>query len=170
MGVGWIDRIYNNTDLQWLFQSIDDRHNGAIKNSLTGAQFTLDDRQFHALNPRTRFTAEWCGIPWYYNGQHFKTMSTDGSRTAEFFTSDVEGKNWIYFKDGQTGRDIGRQQAPRVDFHCWLRFENDGNYIDILNDAGLVQETIAYVLNEARQWVTALAPILAAMVKAKAGG
>jgi len=168
MGVGWIDRIYNNTDLEWQLKSVDDRHNGAI--SRDGRRlFTLDDRNFHALSPQSRFTAEWCGIPWYYNGQHFKAISTDQQRNVEFFTSDVAGKNWIYYKDGLTGRDIGRQEAPRVDFHCWLRFENDGNYIDILNDAGLVQETLTYILNEARQWVQALAPILAAAVKARSG-
>jgi hypothetical protein len=56
MGVGWIDRIYNNTDVEWFLQSIDDRHNGAI--SKDGTRFTLDDHQFHALAPHSRFSAE----------------------------------------------------------------------------------------------------------------
>ena len=166
MGVGWIDRIYNNTGIEWQLQSEDDRNNGLVKKVGGGGQFDLHDKKWHVLSPNTRYTAEWCGIPWYYNGIHQKNMSTDQQNVAEFFTSWRDGANWIYYRDVQTGREIGRQQAPRDDFHCYMRFENDGNYIDILNDAGNVTETLTQIYDEVKGWVQIIVPVLAAAIQA----
>lgn len=166
MGVGWIDNVYNNTDKQWYLKSLDDSHNGAI--SRDGRQlFTLDDHAYHGLSAHTQFHADWCGIPWYYQGRHYKAMSSDQQRNVQFYTSDVEGKNWIYYLDGLTGNIIGRQQAPRVDFRCNLRFETTGNFIDIVNDSGNVQETVAFLYNEFKQWVQIGLGAFGATIKGK---
>jgi hypothetical protein len=167
MGVGWIDRIYNNTDLQWQLRSIDDRNNGLVKKDGV-RQFDLEDKQWHPLSARTAYTAEWCGIPWYYNGIHYKNMSTDLQNVVEFFTSWRDGANWIYYTNPQTGMEIGRQQAPKDDFHCWLRFQDDGNYIYIVNDAGNVTETLVQIYTETKEWVKVLLPVLAELLKAAA--
>jgi hypothetical protein len=108
MGVGWIDNIYNNTDKEWCLKSVDDRHNGAIFRD--GRRlFELDDRKYHSLSPHTQFHAEWCGIPWYYQGKHYKAMSADQQSNVQFYTSEMDKKNNIIFLNGQTGEIIGRK-------------------------------------------------------------
>jgi hypothetical protein len=168
MGVGWIDNIYNNTGSTWFLKSVDSSHNGAIKGG--GESFTLDDGRYHGLNAHNQFHADWCGIPWYWEGSHYKAMSADQQQNVQFYTSQVGGTNWIYFLDGMTGDIVGRQQAPKVDFHCNMRFEDSGNYIDIINDDGTTQDVIAFVYNELKQWAQIAAGVFAALLKVKAGG
>ena len=168
MGVGWIDNIYNNTDSNWYLRSVDSSHNGAIQPD-GAAQFTLDDGRFHALSPHRHFHASWCGIPWYYQGIHYKAFSVDRVANVQFYTSQVEGNNWIYYLDGVTGRVLARQQAPKVDFHCNLRFEDSGPALDIVNDDGSTQEVLAQIYTELKSWATIAASVLGTILKSKSG-
>jgi len=171
MGVGWIDRIYNNTGLEWQMQSIDSRNNGAIRSWPENKQlFDLHDQKFHILSPAAEFRGDWCGIPWYYNGKHYKSLTADQEHFVQIFTSHVEGRNWIYFVDGKTGRDIGRQTAPDVDFHCYLRFEDSGIFIDIKNDDGTTADVLAFLYDETKYWVQVAISIFGGSVKKAAGG
>ncbi|MDQ1745405.1 MAG: hypothetical protein QOE23_3744 [Pseudonocardiales bacterium] len=169
MAVGWIDNIYNNTGTTWFLKSVDSSHNGAIKPD-GGTEFTLDDGAFHDLSPNRHFHANWCGIPWYWQGSHFKAFSTDRNHNVQFYTSQVDGKNWIYFLDGITGNILARQEAPKsVDYHCNLRFEDSGPAIDIVNDDGATQDVLNQIYTEAKAWATIAASVLSTLLKAKAG-
>jgi hypothetical protein len=169
MGVGWIDNIWNNTDSQWFLRSVDSSHNGAIQPDV-GAQFVLDDGHFHAFNPRMHFHASWCGIPWYYQGSHFKAFSVNQSDNVQFYTSYVDGKNWIYYLDGLTGHILARTEAPQIDFHCNLRFEDSGPVIDIVNDDGSTQAVLNQLYTELKSWATIAASALGSLLKSKSGG
>jgi hypothetical protein len=168
MGVGWIDNIYNNTGSDWFLRSVDSSHNGAIQPD-GGSQFTLDDGNFHTLSSNRHFHANWCGIPWYYQGSHFKAFSMNQADSVQFYTSQVDGNNWIYYLDGHTGHILARQQAPKVDFHCNLRFEDSGPAIDIVNDDGSTQEVLAQLYTELKAWATIAASVLGSVLKAKSG-
>ncbi|SFH69215.1 hypothetical protein SAMN05421678_1294 [Actinopolymorpha cephalotaxi] len=168
MGVGWIDDIYNNTDARWYLRSVDSSHNGSLAGG--GTSFVLDGGAYHSLAPRTHYHADWCGIPWYYNGQHFKAMSSDMRQNVQFFTSQVDGKNWVYYTNGVTGATIARQEAPKVDFHCRLRFEADGNYLDIINDDSSTQEAVTYIYTELKTWAQMAMSALGGILKKNSGG
>ncbi|MCW2635529.1 MAG: hypothetical protein JWQ99_1896 [Blastococcus sp.] len=172
MAVGWIDNIYNNTRAAWFLRSVDSRNNGELTNTRTNGKFTLDDGKFKQLNPSTQYRASWCGIPWYYNGQHFKAFSSSSSaQGVQFFTSELEGKNWIMYVDGATGRTIARQAAPKgSDFHCTMRVEADGVFIDIVNNNEFSGENALFmILNEAKEWAKVL-NIGALLLKVATGG
>ena len=164
MGVGWIDRVYNNSGTSWYLKSVDDRHNGALAGA--GASFKLDDANFHALKPRTHYTADWCGIPWYYNGKHFKVLSKDNKSGVIFYTSEIGGDNWILYEELNTGRQLARQAVPKgSDFHCNLRFEDAGIFIDIVNNNAFSGENALYqIYSETKEWVKVLAPEIAKAV------
>ncbi len=172
MGIGWIDNIYNNTVQNWYLQSIDDRNNGELSGG-GYPNFKLDDKQFHQLRPRTHYHADWCGIPWYYNGQHYKVFTIDRTKNAvSFFTSEVGDKNWIMFQDVINGQEILRQAVPKgSDFHCTMRFEDNGVYVDIVNNNAFSGENALYqIYNELKQWVRVVATIMGATLKKSAGG
>ena len=88
---------------------------------------------------------------------------------VQFYTSQVDGNNWIYYLDGLTGHILARQQAPKVDFHCNLRFEDSGPAIDIVNDDGSTQEVLAQLYTELKAWATIAASVLGGMLKSKSG-
>lgn len=133
MGVGWIDDIYVNTDHDWYISSVDDRNNGKLTHNQETIE--LDGGQVHAIKGDTHYHAEWCGIPWYYQGKHYKTFSKDNVKTVQYYTTEVEGGNYILYIDKDSGREIARQSVPDDgDYHCKLRFEADGIYIDVVND------------------------------------
>ncbi|MFZ0547596.1 MAG: hypothetical protein WAM60_19270 [Candidatus Promineifilaceae bacterium] len=169
MGVGWIDNIFVNTDSSWFLKSIDTEHNGALSGG--GSSFKLDDGNYHQLNANTRYSADWCGIPWYGSGKRFKVFSKNQVDGVVFYTSENWGKNWIKYEGVNTGRPIARQSAPKgSDFHCNMRFENDGVFIDIVNNNAFSGENAVYsIYNQAKQWVEALGPIIAAAISAGAG-
>src|SRR5438105_2494098 len=103
MGIGWIDNIWNDLDTDIQFRSVDDRNNGALGGA-NGNHFTLDDRGYHPLKAHMYYHASWCGIPWYYNGEHTKRLATNpGVSEVQFYTSQMEGANWIVFEDAVTG-------------------------------------------------------------------
>jgi hypothetical protein len=168
MAVGWIDNIFNNTNTTWYLKSVDDRHNGALEAG--GARFTLDDQTFHAVKPRTHYRTDWCGIPWYYQGKHFKALSKDQKTGVLFYTSEMGGGNWIVYEEIGTGRQLARQAAPQgSDFHCNLRFEEAGVYIDIINNNAFSGENAIYqVCSETKEWVKVLGPMIAAAIQAAA--
>ncbi len=168
MSAGWIDNIYNNTTTTWQLKSVDDRHNGAL--AAGGTRFELDDGAFHALKGETHFQAEWCGIPWYYQGKHFKVISTDGKRGVLFYTSELEGRNWVVYEELNTGRQLARQAVPTgSDFHCNLRFEADGVFLDVVNNNAFSGENALYqILSETKEWMKVLAPIISAAIKGAA--
>ncbi|MCA9484602.1 MAG: hypothetical protein KC553_12790 [Nitrospina sp.] len=163
MAVGWIDIVVNNTDSAWHLKSVDDRHNGALKGG--GDHFELDDKGFHQIRPRTQYDADWCGIPWYHQGKHYKSISKDKEKEVIFYTSWKDGKNWIMFEEGDTRRPLGRLQAPETDFHCYLRFELNDVIIDIVNDDGSTQKALTQIFDEVKGWIEVLAPLLAAKIK-----
>ena len=153
MGVGWIDKVFNNTGSNWYLKSVDSQNNGALSGG--GGNFTLDDGNFHQLNSRTPYSTNWCGIPWYASGKHFKVFSKSKTGGVAFYTSEIEGKNWIVYEDVNTGRQIARQSAPKgSDFHCNMRFEENGVFIDIINNNEFSGENAAYyIYNESKEWV-----------------
>jgi hypothetical protein len=168
MAVGWIDNIFNNTNSTWYLKSVDDSHNGALEAG--GARFALDDQTFHAVKPRTHYRADWCGIPWYYQGKHFKALSKDQKTGVLFYTSEMAGGNWVVYEELGTGRQLARQAAPQgSDFHCSLRFEDTGVYIDIINNNAFSGENAVYqVYSETQEWVKVLGPMIAAAIQAAA--
>ena len=133
-----------------------------------------------ALDPNTKYTAAWCGIPWFANGTLFKAVSLnpfsfpDGQiqpKHTQFVTSELGGVNYIEYMDGLTGRQGARLTAPKgVDFHCNLRFEEEGPYIDILNDDGTTAEFLAQVNDLQKGWVDEATKVLAVLLKAMSGG
>ena len=175
MGVGWIDNIYNNTSSNWYLRSVDSRHNGELSEPSGGLfprKFTLDDGRFKLLKPRTRYSASWCGIPWYYQGRHFKVFSQNNQESGgvKFYTSELENQNWIMYEEMRTGRQLARQAAPKgSDFHCNFRIENDGVFIDIVNNNAFSGENALFMIyTEAKEWTKVLLPIIASLIKGSA--
>ena len=168
MGIGWIDNIYNNSSSTWHLKSVDDRNNGALSGG--GTSFTLDDQNYHALRSGTHYKADWCGIPWYFEGKHFKVISQDRKKGVLFYTSEIGGDNWIVYEELNTGRQIARQSVPKgSDFHCNLRFEEAGVFIDVVNNNAFSGENAVYqILSETKDWVKVLAPIIGAAIQAAA--
>jgi hypothetical protein len=168
MAVGWIDNVFNNTDTTWFLKSVDDRNNGVLKSG--SASLQLDDAQFHEIKPKTQYGADWCGIPWYFQGKHYKALSRDQKSGIAFFTSEIGAENWIIYNDIATGRPIARQSAPKgSDFHCNLRFEDEGIFLDIVNNNAFSGENAVYqVYSETKEWVKVLLPAITAAIKAAA--
>lgn len=132
-GIGWIHNVYNNTRYPVKIKSVDARHNGCM--SSEGKSFDLHDGEYHTLAPNSHYECSWFGIPWYCEGRHFKAYeSSTSSGAVSFYTSEIDGENWIVFEDDK-GRTIQRQKAPKAsDYYCTMRFEYDGAFIDILNN------------------------------------
>jgi hypothetical protein len=168
MAVGWIDKVFNNTGTTWFLKSVDDQHNGVLKSD--NASFQLDDAQFHEIKPETQYGADWCGIPWYFQGKHYKALSKDQKTGIVFFTSEIGAENWIIYNEIVTGRSVARQSAPKgSDFHCNLRFEDEGIFLDIVNNNAFSGENAVYqVYSETKEWVKVLLPAISAAIKAAA--
>jgi hypothetical protein len=168
MAIGWIDNVFNNTNTPWFLKSVDDRNNGALKSD--SASFQLDDTLFHEIKPKTQYGADWCGIPWYFQGKHYKALSKDQQSGIIFFTSEIGNENWIVYNEIGTGRSVARQSAPKgSDFHCSLRFEDEGIFLDIVNNNAFSGENAVYqVYSEAKEWVTVLLPAISEAIKAAA--
>lgn len=127
----------------------------------------LDDRRFHALQPNMHYKADWCGIPWYFEGKHYKVISQDQRQGTLFYTSEIDGSHWIIYEELNTGRPLARQAVPKgSDFHCNLRFESTGVLVDIVNNNSFSGENAAYlIMSETKEWIKVLAPVLAAAIK-----
>jgi hypothetical protein len=168
MAVGWIDNLYNNTARPWYLRSVDDRHNGVLVSA--GGRLVLDDGRFHEVAAHTHYAADWCGIPWYFQGKHFKVLSRSGQGGARFFTSEVGAENWLVFEDSGTGRGIGRQSVPKgSDFHCNLRIEDNGVFFDVVNNhAFSAENAVSQIYSEAKEWVGMAMPAIAAAISAAA--
>jgi hypothetical protein len=172
MGTGWIDNIFNNSKVTWHLKSVDDRHHGALSGG--GTNFALDDQSFHALRSDTHYRADWCGIPWYFEGKHFKVLSLDQKKGVLFYTSEIGGTNWLMYEElvsgRRTGLEIARQSVPKgSDFHCNLRFEVAGVFIDVVNNNAFSGENAVYqVLSETREWMQVGSPIIASAIQASA--
>lgn len=164
MAVGWIDNIYNNSQQIWYMKSVDDRHNGRL--TAGSESFKLDDGAFHPLSPGIHYTADSCGIPWYYQGKHFKVISRNTTGGVRFYTSEIGDKNWIIYEEDGRGRELARQTVPKgSNFHCNLRFEDSGVFIDIVNNPEFSAENAVFqVLRETRDLVVALAPDVAQII------
>ena len=155
--IGWIDRIYNNTNQTWYIKSVDDRHNGKLKEVGGREEIELDGGQWHALKPNTQYKCEWCGIPWFWNSDHFKRLSgrADKRTYVEIFQSSQDRKNWVYYTD-QNGREVGRQQVLKdAGYHTWLKIEADGCALYMVNDDGDIVDTIKQLIDLAGEWVGA---------------
>lgn len=154
---GWIDRIYNNTNRDWYIKSVDDRFNGKLKEHGGGEVIELDGGQWHRLKKNTRYNCEWCAIPWYWEGKHYKLLSGVASKAhyVECFTSSVEGKNWVYYMDA-TGDEVARQKAPNNDaFRLWLRIDDEKCLFYIVNDTGGIIDTLIQLHTELNKWIDA---------------
>ncbi len=177
MAIGWIDEIYNNSTRAYALQSIDSSHNGSASKDLAPGElpppvpwlwprFDLDDKQFHTIPAKTHWSCQWCGVPWYWNSVHYKVLRSATGTVVKFYQSQVNGVNSIWFQDANTGRILAKQQVSKSsDYHLHLRFEDDGVYFDVINDDGTTADFIAQVNDTAKGWVTALAPIIAALLK-----
>jgi hypothetical protein len=169
-GVGWIDSIYNNTARQFKMRSVDSEHNGAISND-RGEKFALDDQKWHAFAANNRWHADWCGISWYFRDLHYKELSINDKTSFRFYQSQVDGKNWVIFRDGPTDHPIGRQEVPKTaDYHCVLRVENNGIFLDVVNDDGTTQEVLAEIYDQTKYWVHESLGALGTVLMAAAGG
>lgn len=123
MGIGWIDTIYNNSSSDWTLQSYDDRNNGLITPVTGGAgsDFNLDGTAKCTLKAKTQYRASWCGIPWYFEGRHYKVLKAKDDQGVRFYTTEVDDRNWIMFQYINTGQVIGKQMVPKgEDFRCEL--------------------------------------------------
>jgi hypothetical protein len=56
------------------------------------------------------------------------------------------------------------------DFHCNLRFTNEGNFIEIVNAQGSTMETLTFIYNELKVWVPIVGSLFGATLKGKAEG
>jgi len=149
-GVGWIDNIYNNTPNTWYVKSIDDRHNGNISGNGTSQE--LDGGSWATIKSG-HYSADWFGIPWYYQGKHYKVIKLH-NKEVKFYTSEIGDKNWIIFEDTVTGHQIARQEVPYgSDFHCNLRFEKTGIIIDVVNNNKFTAENARKEIYKEGKWV-----------------
>lgn len=82
---------------------------------------------------------------------------------------ELDNKNWIYYYEASTGREIARQAAPKgSDFHCTMRFENEGPVIDIVNNRPFSGENALYMIHtETKEWVKITLPTLIKLLGAK---
>jgi hypothetical protein len=169
MSVGWIDNIYNNTAAAWYLKSVDDVHNGALSSS--SGNFTLDDKNFHEIKANTHYHADWCGIPWYFNGIHYKVISKDTISGALFYTSLIGDKNCIVYEELNTGRQVILQAAPKdSDFHCNLRIEENGIFIDVVNNNAFSGENAIFlIVGKSEEWLKIVAPLVTQAFCAVAG-
>ncbi len=134
MGTGWIDAVYNNSDKVVMIRSKDDHHNGVLvtENNLSSDAIKLVDNRFHKLQPHTRYSAECFEIPRYMPGKHYKTYHAHF--TINFFHSQLGIFDFIMFVNEFNGKVLMRQFVPRdCDFHCIMRIENTGVWIDIID-------------------------------------
>jgi hypothetical protein len=152
MAVGWIDTIYNNSDSHITFGSRDDQNNGVLQEG-PGSPLELSKNQ--RVAPKSRYHAEFCGIPWYFQGKHYKMLSMNKEIPpgVQFYQSEIEGNNWIIFEDMQTGRRIARQRVPNVDYHCNLILNNDDVLIEVVNDQSVSWEQFMQAYDEFGKWV-----------------
>ncbi|WP_339749585.1 hypothetical protein [uncultured Rubinisphaera sp.] len=145
-GVGWIDNIYNNTDETWYFRSVDSQNNGKV-----GDQ-EMNGGGWITLKPNTKYHAEWCAIPWFYQGKHYKSFSLDKAKIVNFYTTENGGKNWIEFENDKTGETIARQQIPDNDFHAKMIIDETGPRFELTNNQYSTENTLREVLKEG-MWV-----------------
>jgi hypothetical protein len=164
MAVGWIDNLFNNTVHPWYLKSVDDRHNGTLTSG--SHRLVLDDGGFHKLSPKTHYSADWCGIPWYFQGKHSKVLSKSGRAGARFYTSELGKENWITFEESETGRSIARQSVPKgSDFHCNVRIEDSGIFFDVVNNNEFSAENALHqIYSETKEWVQIAMPAIAAAI------
>jgi hypothetical protein len=136
----WIDKVYNNSKATWKLSSVDDQNNGAL---FQGGKkvVELDGGEPHDIAPG-QYDAQSCGVPWYNDGSHYK-LATKGGPGLSFFMAQQDGKNWVLFRNFQTGSSIARIEVSMVsDSRVYLRFENDGVYLDVIDapsSSGAVQ-------------------------------
>lgn len=155
MSIGWIDRVYNNSSKTWYLKSVDDNHNGTLENS--GSKVELGVGLFQAVKPHTMYQADWCGIPWYYQGKHYKVIAENdqGNNAIQFYSTELEDKNWVVFEEAATGKKRLRQEVPKgSDFHCYLIFEEEGFRVDVVNNNAFSGENMLLeVYSETKKWV-----------------
>jgi hypothetical protein len=176
MGVGWIERIYNNTDIPWYIKSQDGANNGKLwmidANGIAIQDpFVLDDHQFHELDPLSSYATDWCGIPWYQRDAAYKALANDpGIPGVHIYQSQINETNNIYWFEPIHGEPIGRLTVPGglLDYHCNLRLENDGFYFDVTNDNGTTWDAVDFIYTELKTWAQVAASVLGG--KAKAAG
>lgn len=84
-----------------------------------------------------------------------------------FYASEIGPDNWIVYEELNTGRQIARQSVPKgSDFHCNLRFEEPGIFIDVVNNHAFSGENAAdQIMSETKDWVKVIAPIIGAAIK-----
>jgi hypothetical protein len=165
MGVGWIDNIYNNTGGMIEIKSVDARNNGNVIGPVGGGE--LDGGAFRKLHPRTHYSADWFAIPWYFQGKHYKAFKSATCPEVRFYASQIGTQNFIIFEDPKTGKNIARQSVPyQQDFHCTMRFDLDGVYIQVVNNHSFTAETAVFEVMKEGKWVADTAVAVAGIVMA----
>ncbi len=135
MAVGWIDTIYVSTNHNMYMSSHDSSNNGVLNGGL-GSPIELDNF-LKVIAKDSQYHADWCGIPWYHNGIHFKIISKDDSPDSgvKFYQSEINHKNWVVWEEAKTGKEIARQTVPSAfDYHCKLTIADNSILLEIIND------------------------------------
>lgn len=174
MAVGWITHFYINASTPLLMKCVDSSHLGEITPiSGGGEHFKFDDQNWHTMNSGTSWSCSWCGIPWFSNAPplgHYREIATAPGvpSTVMFYQSEMENNNYIVLQNVQTGRPIARIGVPKDDYNVNFRWEDDGPYIDVVNDASSTTELLTDIDNQAQKWVSAAGGTVAAAIKAAA--
>tara|TARA_B100000676_G_C18046051_1_gene828037 strand:+ start:730 stop:1260 length:531 start_codon:yes stop_codon:yes gene_type:complete len=166
MAIGWIDKVLNKTDKLWYIKSKNDINNGIVESAHLKLQ--LDDCRFHVLDPRTTYEGEWCGIPLDAKGLHYKEFATNKQSGIALYVMQTKQGAWVEFKSTRTEKILARQDLPLgKEFHCHIRIETNGFYVDILNATGdVISHASTYRYNEENQsWVPDTIDAVAAALK-----
>jgi hypothetical protein len=123
------------------------------------------------MNSGTSWSCSWCGIPWFSSAPplgHYREIAdhTGTPSTVMFYQSEMENENYIVFQNVQNGRPVACLQVPKDDYNVSFRWENDGPYGDLVNDASSTTELIGDIADQTRQWIQAAGGTVAAAVKA----
>ena len=123
MGVGLITKITNNSNQKWYIMSEDSANNGKINGTIE-----LNGGEWHEI-PKGTSTCDWCGIPWIKKGKSYKGLSCDSNKehAVRIFQSENDGKNWIYYKNFNTGDPLARQQISDDNYEAELVIPADIN-------------------------------------------
>ncbi|MCY7294898.1 hypothetical protein [Alteromonas sp. a30] len=143
MTIGWIDTIYNNTDMSWYFKVDDKKHRGTLTSrSDSSDTFDMDKNVWYELKPKTAYLCDSCGIPWSGSGRaRWLTSVSDKSSSVAIFQEEDQ----VYFQDNNSHAYLYLQDIPtNGDYNVILTInDNDGSSVGGIsmrivdtNDAG----------------------------------
>lgn len=164
MSVGWIEDIYNHTEHTLAFKSVDKEHNGNLHGD-GGDNRNLDGGFWFDLRSGEHYRADWCGIPWDDSASHYKAIAAWHSLMwtyLVFSQLEMDGSTWVLFEviagaeltNGGARRKVGRTQVSRSgNYHCALRLEPTGIFLDVLNGDGSNADVRHQTLDGLKGWL-----------------